>query len=384
MVNHLLTRLTFAVIATTRSLLIGLALLLSACADPGPAVIPTDIDTANIKASLAALTALRIERHQRLILDAESLRRSIDELLLVPDSQHQQTAQAAWRNAHLAFIGLATLPFAKPLIEPLVDSLAPLLYQIDAWPIEPGYLDTLPAYPDSGLISDLTVTITPESLREQNGFTDSSEVSLGFHALEYLIFDRDSADFLVSTLASPRVETTADAQTNANEIIVRRRLVLDMITTQITLDLDHWPTESTESAVDEAGIILTSEVDRLLAASLQTARLAITEANRLLIPGEGHGIYSHSTGAALKGKVNGLNQIFFAPINLGKVLSPLAADAVAELEKTLREAADLCDLAAISEVQETRLGLVLLTLPDQIEALSAVMTKAMADAQVKS
>jgi hypothetical protein len=44
----------------------------------------------------------------------------------------------------------------------------------------------------------------------------------------------------------------------------------------------------------------------------------------------------------------------------------------------------VCDLAAISEVQETRLGLVLLTLPDQIEALSAVMTKAMADAQVKS
>ena len=382
MVNHLVTRLISNVIATSKSLTLGLGLLLSACSDPWPPVVPADLDVAKVSASLIALATLHLERQQQLMLDTASLRLAIDEFLQAPDAQRQQAAQAAWRNAHLAFLDLAALPLAGPPHEPL----GPLLYQIDAWPIEPGYLDRLPAYPDSGLISDLTVTITPESLREQNGFTDSSEVSLGFHALEYLIFDRDATDFRVLEPASPRVEPTAAAQinVNANEIIVRRRLVLDIITTQIVADLDLWLTDARRPNATEDLMIPTREIARLLAHSLKTAQLAITEVNRLLIPGEGHGAYSQSSRPALSSKVSGLNQIFFAPVKLGEVLSPLATDATQSLQNNLQAATELCALTQISELEASRLELLLLALPNQIEALSAALTKAMADAQDQS
>lgn len=382
MVNHLVTRLISTGIATSRSLSLGLMLLLSACSEPLPPVVPADLDVAKLSVSLTALATLQLERQQQLMLDAASLRLSIDEFLQEPDAQRQQAAQTAWRSAHLAFLDLAALPLAGPLREPL----APLLYQIDAWPIEPGYLDQLPAYPDSGLISDLTVPITPESLREQNGFTDSSEVSLGFHALEYLIFDRDATDFRIPGPASPRIEPTADAQinVNANEIIVRRRLVLDVIMLQITVDLDLWLTDAKRPNAPEDLMLPTGEIARLLAHSLQTAQLAITEVNRLLIPGEGHGVYSQSSRPALCSKVSGLKQIFFAPVRLGDVLSPLAADATQNLQKSLQAATDLCALTEISELETSRLELLLLALPNQIEALSAALTKAMADAQNQS
>jgi len=128
----------------------------------------------------------------------------------------------------------------------------------------------------------------------------------------------------------------------------------------------------------------TGEIARLLAHSLQTAQLAITEVNRLLIPGEGHGVYSQSSRPALCSKVSGLKQIFFAPVRLGDVLSPLAADATQNLQKSLQAATDLCALTEISELETSRLELLLLALPNQIEALSAALTKAMADAQNQS
>jgi len=128
MVNHLVTRLISTGIATSRSLTLGLMLLLSACSEPLPPVVPADLDVAKLSVSLTALATLQLERQQQLMLDAASLRLSIDEFLQEPDAQRQQAAQTAWRSAHLAFLDLAALPLAGPLREPL----APLLYQIDA------------------------------------------------------------------------------------------------------------------------------------------------------------------------------------------------------------------------------------------------------------
>ncbi len=58
-----------------------------------------------------------------------------------------------------------------------------LLNRMDTWPLYPGYLDALPEWPESGLISDPYLEMTRKSLRVQHGATDASEASLGFAAL---------------------------------------------------------------------------------------------------------------------------------------------------------------------------------------------------------
>ena len=365
MANYLFARLGRGLLAGTRRLTLpSLALLLSACSEPQPAaLLPTTLNMVQINTSLQALETLWLEQRRALMINVEALRLSTQAFLQMPDQQHQQAAQAAWLKAHTAFAALIALPLADPL--------DPMLYQLDAWPIEPGYLDTLPAYPGSGLISDLTVTITPESLREQHGFTDSAEVSLGFHAFEYLLFERPTADFVAAAPVAP---------TDANEIIVRRRLVLDMLAEQINSDLHQWLLQAEFNfglAPAEAELSdPTSQVTRLLAHSQQIAKLAMTEANQQLIPGRGHGTYSQSARSSLQYKLAGLNQVFFSPVGLGNSLSPLDAAAVEDLERTLQEATDLSALAQISDTQETRLGLLLLILPDQLAGLSKALTQA--------
>ena len=60
-------------------------------------------------------------------------------------------------------------------------------FRIDAWPTTPGLLDTLPQYPQSGIVADVSLPLDVDSLQEQHGFSDPLEVALGFHAIQLLL-----------------------------------------------------------------------------------------------------------------------------------------------------------------------------------------------------
>ena len=100
-----------------------------------------------------------------------------------PTIESRLVWQSAWISAHDNFLS------ASILYSP--DNFR----RIDAWPMETGFLDSLPDYPGSGIVSDDTLEITATSLQEQHQITDASEVALGFHVLEYYAFERDIEDF---------------------------------------------------------------------------------------------------------------------------------------------------------------------------------------------
>lgn len=62
-----------------------------------------------------------------------------------------------------------------------------LLARSDSWPLYPGYLDSLPEWPQSGLINDTSIDLTAAALRRQHRTTDPHEVSLGFSALHTVL-----------------------------------------------------------------------------------------------------------------------------------------------------------------------------------------------------
>lgn len=105
------------------------------------------------------------------------------------------TFQQAWFDAHNRFAEVL-------ILRPAADAEA--RFMIDAWPITPGYLDSLPEHPHSGIVSEPTLDIDAEMLEEQHGFTDVSEVALGFHPLEYYAFERPLEDFVSGENADRR------------------------------------------------------------------------------------------------------------------------------------------------------------------------------------
>ena len=105
--------------------------------------------------------------------------------LAAPTEEARRAWQATWHRAHDAYL--------------TAELLAPdgeLVPRIDAWPVIPGFVDSLPEYPASGIISDETLEITADTLLTQHQITDDSEVALGFHVVEYYAFERALEDFL--------------------------------------------------------------------------------------------------------------------------------------------------------------------------------------------
>lgn len=99
-----------------------------------------------------------------------------------------------------------------------------LLNRMDTWPLYPGYLDALPQWPESGLISDPYLEMSRKSLRTQHGATDASEASLGFAALFVALNGTGDTPKALPLLASD------------DEIALRRRQYLQLAAEQLQAD----------------------------------------------------------------------------------------------------------------------------------------------------
>lgn len=205
-------------------------------------------------AFVARFVALRQQAAERLNQDTGALCASIDELIESPDDSALQKAQSSWNYAHGAYLGWQTLDSGfRDRKQALRQS-----QQLDAWPIMAGYIDYTTDHPRSGIVYDTTLELDLDTLLEQHQLTDPSEVSVGFHALEFLLWGeadgsrRSAADF------SLEGATEIDA-----EIIRRRQAYLGTLCKA----LEHAATQVTARGLPEK--ILSSEIIDSLAGVIE-------------------------------------------------------------------------------------------------------------------
>ncbi|MFT4633200.1 MAG: hypothetical protein ACI8PP_000135 [Candidatus Pseudothioglobus sp.] len=404
MANYQLTRLVHPSERTLQlrqpaiGLCIGTLFCLAACseqADTSVTVQPagqTD-HAAAINIDLGPLQKLVNTESRKSIIFAEALRLSIEQFLQAPNATQHAHVQAAWLKAHSAYADLSNLPLPAFISLDSDISLTAnrLQYQLDAWPIEPGYLDSLDAHPGSGIISDINVPMTSASLQEQHGFTDAQEVSIGFHALEYLIFARDLTDFQILDTDAPKLDnefrhaSTDERQSELTdglrrEIILRRRNALRIIAEQINLDL------ASLFAMNEAGYSSlesnTAEAQRVmlgLALSivqhLRRAALQVIDDNeRLIALDVGHGEYSATRQQLLAAELRGLTLTLFEPVNLTALATANGNATIDALRITLQEAELNAGAEAITTDDRARLSLLLAALPHLLDDLAQLIS----------
>lgn len=167
----------------------------------------------------------------------EALRTEISNFVEQPNAATLASLKNSWVDAHSIYELTALHRYFARLILTEQDSLTlfQLQYQINHWPILPGYIDYVDGYPDSGIVHDVNVPLNEASLREQHGFLDISEAILGFHVLEYLIWGanedgnspRPASDYLAATqLSASQAENGYALDQLANN---RRRLLLTIV-----------------------------------------------------------------------------------------------------------------------------------------------------------
>ena len=203
--------------------------------------------------------------------------------------------QEAWRSAHESFLAITFLPIKKKFS------------QIEAWPLSPGFLDSLENYPYSGIVNDSTIQITPEVLKTQHMITDPSEISLGFHVLEYYAFERNSEDL------------------NGSEEIKKRRRSLISVVSDLLVEeikkLENEPHKKLETSYPE---LIAHMKDKV-----QGIHIEIRSAE--------HCVYSRSSDEIVKYQLMIFNEIFKNTLEIDKYLEEISPDLTRQIVPLLKE-----------------------------------------------
>ncbi len=163
------------------------------------------------------------------------LQLTIERLLQAPDRDRMVATREKWEmavNAYENFYIFTRLGLISPKqYQPLLDRH----YQLGAWPIQPGYLDSFGDYAAAGIVYDVGLPLTAESLRNQHGLMDSNDVALGFYALEFVLFGLNNSrqPETLSPAAALTREQRQDGYENVGELPENRRRQLLALQSQL-------------------------------------------------------------------------------------------------------------------------------------------------------
>lgn len=364
-----ISRLCAGTLASCRVLLAGVALLLVACDDSGETnstgrtLSSTSGSGARFEqeqlsnAAVDALVGHYLEQVtqdlQQSIGSAEALDAAIKRFLNTLDEADLDEARRLWLAAITDYEATAVHRYFFQQVMNNSNSgldlglaLDRLHFQIDYWPILPGYIDYLKDYPGSGVVGDMTVPLNHDSILQQHGVYDLSEALLGFHPLEFLLWGenlppgehpRPVSDYqpVTDLSAEQQEEGLQVAQLDNN----RRRQLLELVSTHLVDDLramqQLWSrNENTFNIImDAAGS--TGQIRILLdAASAMVSEEILVRSLYPMLNGDfdnsQQSPYSHSTENAVIAQLGGVEKLLSTvgidDITMETMLSALMSD----------------------------------------------------------
>lgn len=352
----------------TRFILLASMALLNACSQddnqrslsPEVANLPTPATLPDAGAFARHLPRQAFKHLSIAVSEAEALNSSIEDLMTTSNDVTLHRVKKHWRlsyDAYLTAFASSRLPVTEPpewQAARLTSSH--LTEQLNSWPIEPGYIDYLDGYPLTGIVNDTTLTLNAENITNQHKFSDASYISLGYPALEFILWGesgvRPASDFDHSADQAPKTRTpqvtasTADiytaqthTHTGANQddtqvasIVTssvvnqaRRgeylRIVSQLLLEQLQRLQLRWEPTSGYYANKVSGIV----PEKILQASLITAQQLLKD--DLLghyLTDEGSSTFSAGNSADLAALISGMRELFL-PQDPHIGLAPLLA-----------------------------------------------------------
>ena len=292
------------------------------------------------------------DQSKRTTFTSETLHISTENFLADPVEEQFHLMKDHWHEAHNTFLAASF---------PLFTDQDQNIFKIDAWPIQGGFLDYLPEYPHSGIISDLTLSITETSIRNQHGITDAQEVSLGFHALEFLIFSRAPVDFIAS----------------GDGITERRRLALALIARLLKQDINSMFTESEQVQNSIQTNLNKSNMLEVLKQLLhwlhKRVQFLFSEANSISSANTSHSRFSQSSWSNLGIQVKVLSDLTNEQTAINRLFFLLDQKTSADYRQTLAQTTDILNDGEPNEESLARVTLLLAALGIQLGDFNIVL-----------
>lgn len=156
--------------------------------------------------------------------DAKTMRMAILAFLDKPAPETLEAARAAWVKARPSYLLTEAFRFYDGPIEAVEG-------RINAWPLNEAFVDGVKGDPKAGLINDAFKPITLDTINKLDQSKDESDVTTGWHAIEFLLWGQDFS----ATGPGNRPYTDYMPGKGNND---RRRTYLKLVTDQLSADLD--------------------------------------------------------------------------------------------------------------------------------------------------
>jgi putative iron-regulated protein len=189
-------------------------------------------EEAALHAWLGDDVAITARAYARALAGVEDLHVAVTSFLDAPSKSTLSAAREAWRRSRESYEPTEVFRFSDGPIDgdsALAGREGPE-NRINAWPVDEAYLDSVAGSPRGGIIPQLAIPMVRATLEGAHGSHDVTEVTLGFHAIEFLLWgqDRDT----VTAGRRPYTDFVA-----GNPVRDRRRMCLSILSQLLVEDL---------------------------------------------------------------------------------------------------------------------------------------------------
>jgi len=208
-----------------------------------PAAVNSDSKSTSLPPSIRSpLTtrylSLASQQFRATCTHAKQLQTSIQLFLSKPNKKTLDDTKQQWLTSHNSYaasklfriLNIKHPELDRSQIDPVKHSLA---IRIDQSPLLAGYLDAVEGYPQSGYVFS-PIPINEETLNKEHQFSDTLYVTLGFHAIEFLLWGENNEQARESTDYAALSVIDKDPEL----VQARRSQLLLLITKLLIKDLD--------------------------------------------------------------------------------------------------------------------------------------------------
>jgi len=306
-----------------------LASLLCLCAcggDSGP-------DSAAV---ITEYNAIVKQSYDDSVVGVQTLKIAVDAFVASPNDATLTAAKNAWIASRIPYQQTEAYRFyGGPIDDPDDDREL----RINSWPLDETYIDVL---------VEGTDTLDKQFLIDANFANGETNISTGFHAIEYLLWGKDTS------AAGPGDRPFTDYTTEANA--ARRGQYLGLAAELLVEDLGfvasrwdgNYATEMTTVPANEALRRILTGIGAMTSAELAGERLRVAYENR--DQEDEHSCFSDTTIADLVNNAKGIENVYLG--RYGSLSGPSLYDLVAAKDQALADRLKAQLAQAILEVND--------------------------------
>ncbi len=243
-----------------------------------PAAYPAVTQPATSEAVLNQYATIVHANYEDAYKSAMTLRNALNALVEGSTPEKLEAAKAAWKRARIPYGQTEAYRFYGG---PIDGDNGPE-GMLNAWPLDESYIDYVEGSATAGIVNRVDVPITESQLRALNEDGGETNISTGYHAIEFLLWGQDQSDDGPGTRPyTDYVTTNAGSNDGRRQSPQQRRgqyllTVTEMLTQDLKQLVDAWapdqpqnyratflsanPTESLRKILSGMGVLSRGEL----------------------------------------------------------------------------------------------------------------------------